>query len=345
LNEMCTTTAALFKFILFYWFIGSAVFAFSPSSSSSSQLMSATQLSEATVSDNDAQTNNVESGGTTKNNGVKLGFIGCGTIASAIATGLLTQNKISISSVVVSRRSESKSKLLNEKYGDELVKISDDNQFIVDNSDIIFLCVLPQQEEEVLTNLQIDEEKTLVSLVSTSKLETLIRNSKLPAEKVYKMICLPAVALLEGTPLLVPKSKSDLLRDLLSTLGSGTCIECENEDIMESMMVPGCMMGPVYGLMKKNRDFLVSKGVPAKDATVMVGRQYWAMVKDAVDRCDNVNSLDELIDEQTPGGLNEQSLKNLESIGFMESYEDAMEAVLGRIKGETDGTMKPKSSC
>jgi len=158
------------------------------------------------------------------------------------------------------------------------------------------------------------------------------------------MICLPAVAQHEGTPLVVPPTKSKLLCDLLSTLGSGTCIECKNEDIMESMMVTTCMMGPIYGLMRTNRDFLIAKGVSAKDASRMVGRQYWGMVKDALLKCDDENSLDDLIDEQTPGGLNEQSLKNLETVGFLKSYEDAMEAVLSRIKGETDGSMKSNIS-
>ncbi len=167
-----------------------------------------------------------------------------------------------------------------------------------------------------------------------------MKNSGLAAENVYKMICLPAVAQLEGTPLLVPRSRSDRLKDLLSTLGGGTCIECENEDIMESMMVPTAMMGPVYGLMRNSRDFLIKKGVPAKDASRMVGRQYWAMVKDAVMRCEDPDSLDDLIEEQTPGGLNEQTLKNLEGVGFLASYDEAMEAVLKRIKGESDGSMK-----
>lgn len=139
------------------------------------------------------------------------------------------------------------------------------------------------------------QSNTLDAIQSTSNLETLMKNSKLPATKVYKMICLPAVAQLEGTPLLVPRSESKLLHRLLSTLGGGTCIECENEDIMESMMVTTCMMGPVYGLMKRNSDYLKSKGVPAKDASLMVGRQYFAMVKDALDRCHNEDSLEELI--------------------------------------------------
>ena len=115
-------------------------------------------------SNDDNQDNDTQKEG----KGINLGFIGCGTIASSIATGLLTQTKIPISSVVISRRSESKSSALVQKFGDDIVTISDDNQSIVDNSDIIFLCVLPQQEEEVLSQLQISKEKTLISLVVRS---------------------------------------------------------------------------------------------------------------------------------------------------------------------------------
>ncbi len=93
-----------------------------------------------------------------------IGFIGCGTIACAIATGLLTQNEIPVSKIYVSRRSESKSSLLAEKFGDR-VSVCDDNQDIVNSCDVVFLCVLPAQEEEVLTGLDIGKENTLVSLV------------------------------------------------------------------------------------------------------------------------------------------------------------------------------------
>jgi pyrroline-5-carboxylate reductase len=162
----------------------------------------------------------------------------------------------------------------------------------------------------------------------------------LDAENVYKTICLPAVAELEGTPLLVPRSTSNIHK-LLETLGGGTCIQCENEEIMEAMMVSTCMMGPVYGLMRANRDFLIKKGVPAKDANHVVARQYFGMTQDALARSeDGDDSLDALIQEQTPGGLNEQTLKNLESLGLLKSYDDVMEAVLGRIQGKYDGSLK-----
>lgn len=270
---------------------------------------------------------------------VTLGFIGFGTIAEAIANGLLIQTEHPIDKVYISRRSESKSAALASKFSEKVV-VCDDNQEIVDGCDTLFLCVLPDQEEEVLKSLQISHDTTLISLVSTSKLNALIQNSGLPAEKVYKMICLPAVAELEGTPLLVPRANSDL-HGLLSTLGGGTCIQCENEDMMEVIMVTTCSMGPVYGLMRTNRDFLIKKGVSIKDANNVVARQYFAITKDALARSevDSEDSLDKLISEQTPGGLNEQTLRNLEGVGFLKSYEESLEAILGRIQGQTDGSM------
>ena len=108
---------------------------------------------------------------------------------------------------------------------------------------------------------------------------------------------------------------------------------------MEAMMVTTCMMGPMYGLMKRNRDFLIKQGVPEGDASYVVGRQYFGMVKDALVDCENPDRFDDLIGEQTPGSLNEQTLNNLVKKDFFDSYEKAMVAVLDRIKGETDGSI------
>jgi hypothetical protein len=80
----------------------------------------------------------------------RIGFIGCGTIAVAIA---------------VSKRSEQKSKLLAEAYPD-LVTINEDNQEILDKADLIFICVLPELTSSILKELSFDNTRhTLVSLV------------------------------------------------------------------------------------------------------------------------------------------------------------------------------------
>jgi len=288
------------------------------------------------MEDNDIEKNAVEKG-------LKLGFVGFGTIASSIAIGLMTQTRYPIYSMKISRRSESRSSALSNQYP-EKVTVCDDVRDIVTDCDIVFLCVLPEQVNEVFEQyqLQLESKVDLISLVATTKLAELQRISNLPKEKIHKMICLPSVAQLQGTPLLVPNQNKHI-QSIVSTLGggqSGDCIACENEAIMESLMVTSCMMGPVYGLMKQNRDFLIQRGVPPQDASHFVGKQYFAMVADAERECKtNPNRFDHLIEEQTPGGLNEQSLHNLEKLGFLDSYQKAMDAILKRIQGTSDGSI------
>lgn len=115
----------------------------------------------------------------------RIGFIGCGTIASAIVTGFATiedkKEKDSnindddegggqpppplVKSIAISRRSRSKSEALKEKFP-TLVTVYDENQEILDHADIIFITVLPQQASDVLQSLQFDSERHhLVSLV------------------------------------------------------------------------------------------------------------------------------------------------------------------------------------
>jgi hypothetical protein len=105
----------------------------------------------------------------TRLNGARIGFLGCGTIASAIAKGIATQTHVPITSIAVTKRSESKSsKLLNEFPS--LVSIHDDNQGILDESDLLFLCVLPQLTNEILQGVSFDESRhNLISLVVSNR--------------------------------------------------------------------------------------------------------------------------------------------------------------------------------
>jgi NADP oxidoreductase coenzyme F420-dependent len=94
---------------------------------------------------------------------IGIGFVGCGTIASAIATGICSFAP-SIK-IMVSRRSESQSARLQATFPNQIT-VRDENQEIVDQSDVIFLCVLPQQTSEILQSLKFDPNRhRLVSLV------------------------------------------------------------------------------------------------------------------------------------------------------------------------------------
>ena len=69
------------------------------------------------------------------------------------------------------------------------------------------------------------------------------------------MICLPPISNREGCALLQPPANEHpYLKSMLNALGG--CVECANDDMMNTMMVPSCLMGPMYGIMRNNRDWL-----------------------------------------------------------------------------------------
>lgn len=277
---------------------------------------------------------------------ISVGFLGCGTIASAIATGLATspQTSFSIQSISVTRRSAHRSAALQQRFS-QLVSVHDENQAILDRSDIIFLCLLPEQTSAALQSLQFDPERhTLISLVSTSSLEELCRDSRLPATNVCKMICLPAVADCNGLCLLQTPppdclgtegaDSSLLVIELCQALGG--VVPVNTAEQMSALMVTTCLMGSFYGILRNNREFLVNNGVDRALASYAVGRLYENMVQDIHRVIREPDGFDALIAEQTPGGLNEQGLNDLTRRGVLDAYDEVQKALFSRIRGDSD---------
>mmetsp|Transcript_35987 Transcript_35987/g.86632 ORF Transcript_35987/g.86632 Transcript_35987/m.86632 type:complete len:291 (-) Transcript_35987:333-1205(-) len=273
---------------------------------------------------------------------VSVGLLGCGTIASAVATGIARQERIPISRISVSRRSRSKSEALAKEFP-SLVTVHDDNQQIVDRSDVVFVCVLPAQANEVVKDLTFREGQKLVSIVATASLDDLSRHSGVLPTDTAKMICTPSIALHEGVSLLYPPQKKDsILTRLCDSMGGS--VQCQSNEEMTALMSGMCVMGPMYGLLKTHVEWLVSQGIRKKDASFLVGKQYQAIIKDVERQCDNPDCLDELIDEQTPGGINRLALGQLDSLGGLRSYNKVLDAIVDCIDGTTDGDKRGHKS-
>ena len=274
--------------------------------------------------------------------GLTLGFLGCGTIAVAVATGIARQKSIPISRISVSRRSRAKSEGLATAFPD-LVTVHDDNQEVIDRSQIVFVCVLPEQANEVVRDLKFQDHHKLVSIVATASLDELSEHSGVALSNIAKMICTPSIAQHEGACLLYPRQSSDsVLPKLLDAMGGS--VQCDTNEQMTTLMSSMCVMGPVYGILKTHRDWMVSKGIDHKDASFLVGKQYQAIVKDVERQCDEPGRLEELIEEQTPGGINKQALENLDSLGGLDAYTRVMDAIADRIDGTSDGNLSEGSN-
>jgi pyrroline-5-carboxylate reductase len=297
-------------------------------------LMSSAESSEAFAPE---RNQNLRTEASAKRCAMTVGFLGCGTIASAIATGLAKQEKVDVTHVAVTRRSEKRSEVLQKSFPN-LVSVHDDNQEVVDQSDVVFVTVLPKQATELLQSLTFDPKRHyIISLVSTATMEDLLRDSKLPNDRVFKMICLPAVAKCNGVCLLLTPQGKDppVVLDLCQCLGG--CVQAETNEEMAALMVTSGMMGTFYGVLRNNSNFLQAHGIPKDDANFLVGNLYQNMIEDATTR--QKVDWDEMIDEQTAGGLNEQGLKNANELGIFDGYDKVQHAMLSRLLGKSDGSL------
>jgi len=206
-------------------------------------------------------------------------------------------------------------------------------------------CVRLSQSKSTKPNTTCGSDHSVVALLctfpqSTTKLEDLVQDSKLDATKVSKMICLPSIARHQGVSLHCCPTKNPFLTSLFQATGGVTTLQSESE--LEAAMMTTCVMGPIYGMMKHGRDWLTQHtNLSAEEASELVVKQYVGAVLDAERDCDQPNRLEDLIAEQTPGGINEQALRNMEQLGGLDTQTKVMGAILSRIRGESDGSALP----
>ena len=90
------------------------------------------------------------------------------------------------------------------------------------------------------------------------------------------------------------------------------------------------MMAPFYEILKVLSDWLVKKGIKRNEAQKYITALFVALSEDSV-----VNSKKHLkylvSGSQTPGGLNEQGVKELRRSGFYKSLEKSLNSILKRL--------------
>lgn len=94
---------------------------------------------------------------------MKIGFIGFGNMAQAIATGLLKNHLAKPEDLLFSNKTESKRKQLEDRFN---IKGYSDNQNVWDQSELIILAVKPYQVEDVLNEIDQQKNPFVISVVA-----------------------------------------------------------------------------------------------------------------------------------------------------------------------------------
>ena len=253
---------------------------------------------------------------------MNLGFIGTGTIASSVITGIF-KSKISFKKIYISRRNKKNSQKLKKKY--KKVLIVESNQEIVDKCNWVFLSVTPAVGNKIIKKLRFRSSQTVISFISTITLSQLKQAIKVKA-KIIRAIPLPPISLKKGpVPICPPNKKVKVFFNKV-----GTAVEIKNEKLSINFWATSGMMAPFYQMLSTMTDWLIRKGVNRENAQKYITSLFLALSEDAV-----INSKKDLKflvkDSQTPKGLNEQGVKELTRAGFYKSLEKTLNSIHKRL--------------
>lgn len=172
----------------------------------------------------------------------KIGFIGCGKMASAIIGGVIASKFIDAEDItaaeVSSEKAGGKSKLLG-------IKVIVDNKALVKSSDIIFIATTPNYAEDVLNEIKdyVTQDKLIVSIcagVTTRFIESILpQNSRV----VRVMPNTPALVLEGMSGVAGGKNASEkdvkFVVDLLSNIGKAIEVPENQIDIVTAISGSG----------------------------------------------------------------------------------------------------------
>lgn len=223
-----------------------------------------------------------------------VGIIGVGEIASDIVEGACATEDHP--DFVLSPRNAERAARLSQAF--DRVEIGTNNQDVVDRSDHIILAVLPQQTEAVLTDLDIPDDRVLISAVAGVSTEAL--SALLPQHpSIVRIIPLPPVRERRGvTPVFPAHAEVERFFDIL-----GGSVVAETEELFSTLSATTATMSAYYAYLQTIADWLVGRGWDRTDAERIVRGQF-AGLGNTLATTDT--SFAELVaGHETPGGLNE----------------------------------------
>ncbi len=242
---------------------------------------------------------------------MRLGFVGTGTLSSAVIEGLLSLHGDAVQ-IKVSPRSDSTSRSLADRFSS--VERTATNQQVIDDTEIVFIGLRPQNLTEVLSGLRFYADQTVVSFVAGADNDSIAMHVA-PASRVIRVTPLPPIATRKG-PIVVFPSSPDI-----ETLfeGLGTVIVPENHRQVMTLGYAGGLMASFFEMANAGIGWMEDEGV-----TVQMARDYLMSMYSALGDIGLNTPAKDLAklptEYSTAGGINEACLNHLTAEGWFKSY-------------------------
>ena len=261
---------------------------------------------------------------------MKLGFIGCGKMATALAEGVLKAGAFGKNQIVVTDKFPAAVKALVEKLG---VIAADDNAALASSADVVLLCVKPGDAFDALraTREQL-AGKLVISILAGVTISTL---QKAAGEKTRIIRVMP------NTPALIHRgvaayslghfageADAAIAEKIFSSVGGVFRVKEELLDVVTGLSGSGPAY--VYVVVESLADAGVLMGLP-RDLSLQLAAQTVGGAADMVIKTGLHPA--QLKDQVTsPGGTTIAGLEALEAAGIRSAFLSAVRAATERSR-------------
>ena len=254
-----------------------------------------------------------------------IGIVGVGAIAEAIVTGLC-EGEGSPASIHLSPRGASRASRLAARYPS--VHVADGNQAAVGRSDVVLLCVRPQDADAALSDLTFRARQAVISVMAGIQIDALC-TLVAPAEPIVRAIPLPAVATRAGLTAIHPPH--ELARAIFEPLGGVMAVDDERG--FDALSASTATIAAHLAYLDTISRWLADRGIEQSDATRYVAAVFGALSGTLLGT--PPHDFGTLADEYaTAGGTNEQFLTALRRAGTFNIVGRALDDVGHRLEGE-----------
>ena len=252
---------------------------------------------------------------------MRLGFLGAGSITSAIVAGLHASGDPP--GIFLSPRNPTTALDLATRFPD--VVVAESNQDVLDQCDTVVLAIRPQVAESVLKELRFQESHRVISVVATWTIDRLTPLVA-PAQSITRAVPLPSAAQRRSPTATYPADEAVLRLFRLV----GPAFSLESEEQLNAIGGVSSVVASYFAFADSAASWLAQRGIPAKTARDYVSQMLPSLQAEAA-HAPELAFRQMAAAHATPGGLNEQILKHLEAHGVFDTIHDALDAVMLRV--------------
>lgn len=244
-----------------------------------------------------------------------IGFIGCGNMARAMITGLLSSQTTTADEIMASNRTKSKLEAAKKDFN---IRTAQDNKEVARFADILVLAVKPNKYKTVVEEIKDSVKKNaiVVTIAAGIKIETVEKFFQRKVKIVRSMPNTPAIVGEGMTALccndLVTEEEMEAVLSIFTSFGQAEVIDEELMDVVTAVAASSPAL--VYMFIEALTDGAVLKGMPREQSYRLVSQAVLGAAKMVLETGKHPGQLKDSV--CSAGGTAIEAIYALEKKGF-----------------------------